>query len=139
MDAMRDNVAREIISSEFSYLEKLIFVTQVFLSSLGESHGTLQKYKVPLEDAIKAKDPILDRKEIDLLFGNIETIKDISKRLFSKLNNNSNSHDVIAKVFIDMVRKKESRNDSNFRRLSWICTYLISAILTRDSFQPTLR
>jgi hypothetical protein len=67
----RYHVWNEIINSEKTYLERLIFVNL--------------KYKRPLQDLIKTKDEILTEQQIACVFGFLEEVKTISKQLLTTM------------------------------------------------------
>ena len=61
---------------------------------------------MPLSEKVNTPDQILSSEEIDLLFGNIEEVKQCSKQLIQRLNNEvfpTPAGNNIGKVFISMV------------------------------------
>jgi hypothetical protein len=60
-----------------------------------------KKYKIPLEGAIDTEEEIVTPEEIDMLFGNIEQIRDVSKSLLDSLG--ECGYHGVGKVFVELV------------------------------------
>ncbi len=82
---LRKLAIKDLLQSEISFLSSLIFL--------------IQRYQTPLELLSKTERAILSSKEVTQLFGNIEQIKDLSKKLVVEINQQKQ----VGKVFIDAV------------------------------------
>lgn len=105
--AYRDNVAKEILSTEQgskNFITSIFIFVLVYVKNLGLC---ISVFLNPLREAIAKKKPIIEESQIKALFSDIEIIHQFNKNLLADLEpivENWSPKQCLGKIFLKIVR-----------------------------------
>lgn len=90
----RDNIAKEILSTEQSYVTSLMVLREAYIT--------------PIKNSVGTKDEILNAEQANILFSNIDDIFKVNKELLKSLRQRMTDWDVaktkIGDIFVNFVK-----------------------------------
>lgn len=91
----RDNIAKEILSTEQSYVTSLMVLREAYIT--------------PIKNSVGTKDEILNVEQANILFSNIDDIFKVNKELLKSLRQRMTDWDVaktkIGDIFVNFVKE----------------------------------